>query len=203
MARLVLLTIFDAYPRWGRGKKIALLLAGFVMLTVPASAGISADLVNFLKAKRAAIDTTLRTGEPETYLAGYGWHAPSAYDRATRERLNENTWGGGFGRTSIDADGKRHSVYFMGFVDSHRDAQFNAGYSCLRYLAPMPKVEVGYGYMAFLFSRKDVMNHLPIPALLPCASIAYRSVELRGMFVPHVSNDIKGNVIFLFLRFAH
>jgi hypothetical protein len=59
---------------------------------------------------------------------------------------------------------------------------------------------VGAGYLAFVFSREDVANHLPVPAVLPCASVQYGGVEVIGLFVPRVSRDIKGDVLFVYLR---
>ena len=150
--------------------------------------------------KLVAINDAVRVGAWETYVTGYAWHLPYGYQDKTRSRLNETTWGGGFGRTLKDEDGDRHSVYFMAFADSHRDPQFNLGYGWQRYWSPTRKFSIGGGYLAFLFSRRDVANHLPIPALLPCASIRYGGVEVVGLFVPRISRDIKGDVLFLYLR---
>jgi hypothetical protein len=39
-----------------------------------------------------------------------------------------------------------------------------------------------------------------MPALLPCVSLSYRGIEVIGLFVPRVSRDIKGDVLFVYLR---
>ena len=158
------------------------------------------NLAGMFKDKVAVIKEAVWSGDWETYVTGYAWHLPYGYQDSTRERLNETTWGGGFGRTLRDEDGDRHSVYLMAFSDSHRKPQLNLGYAWQRYWKPTRNVAIGGGYLAFLFSREDVANHMPIPALLPCASIRYGGLEVIGLFVPRVSRDIKGDVLFVYLR---
>lgn len=150
--------------------------------------------------KLGVMGETVRAGEWEAYLTGYAWHLPHKYQDSTRSRLNETTWGAGFGRTISDGDGDRHSVFFKAFADSHHAPQLNLGYAWQRYWRVTRHVGVGAGYLAFLFSREDVASHLPMPALLPCGSITYRGLELVGLFVPRVSRDIKGDVLFVYLR---
>lgn len=168
--------------------------------TIACSSAGAVDPSGFFNTKMDAISLAVQSGEWESYLTGYAWHLPWGYAPATRARLNEKTWGGGFGRTAEDADGHRHSVFAMAFVDSHRATQFNVGYSCQRYWSPGAQLNFGLGYMAFIFSREDVAHHLPLPAALPVASIRYRRYELMGLFVPKISKDIKGDVLFFFLR---
>jgi hypothetical protein len=159
-----------------------------------------ANLAEYFSGKLDAINTAAVSGDWETYATGYAWHLPYGYRDQVRERLNEQTWGGGFGRTFTDADGVRHSVFLMGFADSHRDAQFNFGYACQHYWRATRNLSFGGGYLAFLFSRQDVANYTPIPALLPCASVRWHRLELIGLFVPRISSDIRGDVLFFYLR---
>lgn len=178
----------------------AWLLAGVFVLAGRASAGTGDETGGFFTDTLHSIRVTARTGMWETYVTGYAWHAPWAYDSSTRNRLNETTWGGGFGRSLIDPEGDRHSVFVLGFSDSHHDAQFIAGYNWQRYWNASRNLSLGAGYMAFLFSRKDVASYLPLPAALPCVSVRYRQWELVGLFVPRVTREIKGDVFFFFLR---
>lgn len=190
-------------PRWiGRLKTCgAAICLGIVVSGTLARGGIGRiDLGDLLAAKLNSVDEAVREGDWETYFTGYAWHLPYGYEDAVRERLNETTWGGGFGRTTVDEDGDRHSVYLMALSDSHRALQVNVGYAWQRYWPVTRNVSLGAGYLAFLFSREDVANYLPIPALLPCASIRFRDFELIGLFVPRVSRDIKGDVLFVYLR---
>jgi palmitoyl transferase len=146
------------------------------------------------------VTQAVHDGQWDLYFTGYAWHLPFGYSRDTRSHLNETTWGGGFGRTVIDEDGDRHSIYLMAFSDSHRAPQLNFGYAWQRYWTPTRKMSFGFGYLLFVFSREDVANHLPIPAILPCTSVRIGAVELIGLFVPKVSEEIKGDVLFVYMR---
>ncbi len=152
--------------------------------------------------KIEAISTAARSGDWDAYVTGFAWHAPWAYDNATRRRLNEAVWGGGFGRSIRDDAGDRHSLYVIAFSDSHRDLQISAGYAWHRYWALPRDWRMGLGYMAFVTSREDVAHRWPIPAVLPCLSIRCRRYEVMGMFVPRVSKRIKGDVFMVFTRIA-
>ncbi len=190
---------FYSHCRSSRLRHLSLLLAGMLSLSSPVWS-TPLNVAGMFTDKIATIKAAVRDGDWETYATGYAWHLPWGYKDATRARLNETTWGGGFGRTLEDEDGDRHSVYAMAFSDSHRQPQVNVGYAWQRYWQPTRKLAVGGGYLAFLFSREDVANHLPIPALLPCMSIRYAGVEVIGLFVPRISRDIKGDVLFVYLR---
>jgi lipid IVA palmitoyltransferase len=176
------------------------LLAVAVMSVAQPARSNPLNLAGMFTDKVATIKEAVRAGDWEAYVTGYAWHLPYGYRDTTRARLNETTWGGGFGRTLRDEDGDRHSVYVMAFSDSHRKPQLNVGYAWQRYWNPTRNLGIGGGYLAFLFSREDVANHMPIPALLPCASIRYGGLEVIGLFVPRVSRDIKGDVLFVYLR---
>src|SRR5687768_11178141 len=149
---------------WRRGIRLLLVALATSSMTLRAVAN-PLNLGQMFRSKFTAIDHALRLGDWETYLTGYAWHLPHGYQESTRARLNETTWGGGFGRTIKDDDGDRHSVYFMAFSESHREPQFNVGYGWQRYWNPTANVSLGGGYLAFLFSRKDVSNYLPMPAV--------------------------------------
>lgn len=162
--------------------------------------GSGLDFRAMLSGKVETVREAFQNGEWETYATGYAKHLPYGYQQKVRARLNETTWGGGFGRTIRDEDGDRHSVFVMAFSDSHRALQVNAGYGWQRYWNATRNLHLGAGYLAFVFSREDVANRFPVPAVLPCASVQYRGIEVIGLFVPRVSRDIKGDVLFVYLR---
>jgi lipid IVA palmitoyltransferase len=191
--------LVSALFRARRARNCAGAIVAFAFAVTGASSR-AIDLGGVFRSKLETINLAVHSGEWESYVTGYAWHLPWAYVDSTRARLNETTWGGGFGRTVTDADGDRHSVFVLALEDSHRAAQFTAGYGWHRYWPATPHLSLGLGYMAFLFSREDVAHHLPIPAALPCASIRYRRCEFVGMFIPRISEDVKGNVIFVFMR---
>lgn len=186
-------------PRWRPLLRRLLVVLAVIAASARAD-GSRFDFRAMFTRKAEAVRAAASHGGWETYFTGYAWHLPYGYDQAVRARLNETTWGGGIGRTIEDEDGDRHSVYVMAFSDSHRALQVNVGYAWQHYWAMTREVSVGAGYLAFLFSRQDVANHLPIPAALPCISLRYRRLEAIGLFVPRVSQDIKGDVLFVYLR---
>jgi palmitoyl transferase len=171
-------------------------------LVTPVRSGPVAELGEMFKHKLGSISSALRAGQTDLYVTGYAWHLPYAYSDEVRNRLNETTWGGGLGRSTVDDDGDRHGVFFVALQDSHRAPQFLVSYSWQRYFTPERPRSFGWGYMAFIFAREDVHGYAPVPALLPCVSMRGRSWEVIGMFVPRVSEDIKGDVLFLFLRLS-
>jgi len=88
----------------------------------------------------------------------------------------------------------------MAFTDSHYDMQYSGGYIWNRYWSVTKGFKVGLGYSIFLFSRADVANHLPIPALLPCVAMRFGRAELIGFYCPHISTNIPGEVFFITAR---
>jgi lipid IVA palmitoyltransferase len=184
------------------GTRCAWIIAAIISLAHP----VRSEPYHFgdtFRYKLSTIKKAVQVGEWDTYVTGYAWHLPYGYEAATRARLNETTWGGGFGKTIRDDDGDRHSVYMMAFSDSHYRPQLNVGYAWQRYWNPSRYFGLGAGYLAFLFSREDVSNYMPMPAMLPCASINFGRFEVLGVFVPRVSRDIKGDVFFIYLRLPH
>jgi hypothetical protein len=191
-----------SHPAFGRNSRMLLVLGAVAMTLSAMPRGWAGPLSSsgVFDGKLDSMSEAIRFGQWESYATGYAWHLPQGYQETTRARLNETTWGGGVGRTIRDEDGDRHSVYLMGFADSHRAPQLNLGYAWQRYWRVTRNTALGGGYLAFVFSREDVANHMPMPALLPCASISYRGLEVIGLFVPRVSRDIKGDVVFVYLR---
>jgi palmitoyl transferase len=169
-------------------------------LAAPARSGPMAELGGMFSYKFHCLGTALRSGQTDIFVTGYAWHMPWAYAEETRSRLNETTWGGGIGRSMVDDDGDRQGVFFVALRDSHRSPQYMLSYSWQRYLKPERPMSFGWGYMAFVFAREDVNGYSPIPALLPCVSFRGRHWEVLGMYVPRVNADIKGDVLFFYLR---
>lgn len=146
------------------------------------------------------IRTTFVSGEWEYYATGYVWHLPWQYSPAERHQLNERAWGGGIGRSFINQRGDKSSLFLMAFQDSHRDTQFSGGFMWNRYWSLTKAVDVSLGYSIFMFSRSDLVNNLPIPALLPCVAIRFGRGELIGYYCPHINERVPGDVFFIFAR---
>ncbi len=180
----------------------AFVVAVFAFTALPARAGLAEATAGFFSEKLESIQLALKGGQRELYATGYAWHLPWAYTKSTRARLNDATWGGGFGCWCTDKRGDRNSVYVIAFEDSHRSTQVVLGYAWQRYWVADRDWSLGWGYMAFLFSREDVAHRWPLPAALPCVSLRYRRWEVVSMYVPHVSKEVKGDVLYFFLRVA-
>jgi hypothetical protein len=142
-------------------------------------------------------------GKNAIYVSGYAYHGRDTYTREKIDELNEEAWGGGFGRTLRNASGNDESLYFMGISDSHRQPQLMAGYA-YEWIWPIAgsSVEAGLGYTAMLMSRQDYFSGVPFPIALPVASIGVDGVKLMASYVPRLSkNKGNGDVLFMFMRF--
>ena len=153
-----------------------------LLVTAPAAAQDLVDRVishvanNWEQAKRAAA-----SGDWTLYASGYAWHAPWRY--SSRHRNNDAAWGGGFGRHVYDDAGDYHGLYGLAFLDSSRKPMYMAGYNWQTYWGASD-FKVGLGYTLFLFGRSDYEGYVPLPGVLPVASVRYSRFELLGAYVP-------------------
>ncbi|MGE0357761.1 MAG: phospholipid:lipid A palmitoyltransferase [Burkholderiales bacterium] len=173
------------------------LAACFVAET--ARAGWWQDARDLVAHKVERSKDALRHGRDDFYASGLIWHAPWAYSRERRRNeLNEAAWGGGFGRSVVDADGDTHSLFAIASRDSHFRTQYLAGYHWATYWPLAGELRGGLGFSVFVFSREDIGNRLPVPGAVPTATLRYRDVELIAAFVPGVTQG--GNVGYAVLR---
>jgi lipid IVA palmitoyltransferase len=153
-----------------------------------------------LRYKLERIGEAARVGRWSLYLSGYDVHLPYSYSAEQRHRLNSVPWGGGLARSVTDADGDVHEVYAMGISDSHYHAQFTAGYVWTRFRKLGDSGgAVGWGYTVFVYSRRDIADNLPLPGLLPVATLRYRDVEITGTFIPRFGT-VQGDTVYFFSR---
>jgi len=55
----------------------------------------------------------------------------------------------------------------------------------------------------FIVQRPDIASGVPIPVILPVASLKYRKATLMATYIPTVNNGINnGSVLFGFARFG-
>jgi palmitoyl transferase len=181
----------------------AALAAVLCWFSTSASAGMWDDLTehvsnNWTQSKRAWDE-----GRHDLYLSGYTWHLPYAYTSEQRSDYTNNAWGGGIGKSVMDDKGRTHGLFFMAFDDSHGKPQYNFGYSWTTYWdVGRTKLQGGLGYTAFFFMRSDMASYLPIPAILPLASVRWdKKIEAMATFVPGFG-DGNGNVLFFFGRIS-
>jgi len=140
----------------------------------------------------------------DIYLSGYAYHDRDTYTRKQLNKMNENTWGGGLGRTLRNASGNDESVYAVAIRDSNNRPQYMAGYA-YQWMFPVvsKKFEVGAGLTGLLIRRHDWYGGRPFPAILPVASIGTPKAQLVATYVPHLSmRKAKGNIVLLMLRMS-
>ncbi len=155
------------------GIAIGLLAAG---LSPGALAFDCSEDSGWLSHKCSRIAEALRQGAHDLYLPLHAHHGRHTYSAQRVSEFNENSLGIGFDRSVIDPHnrwlGDWHGVYLMGFRDSHYKLQTMLGYAYQSYLGT-GKLKLGLGYTAFLTSRSDIAGGVPVPAVLPMASINY------------------------------
>ena len=111
----------------------------------------------------------------DLYIPAITWHARFAYDKEKTDRYNERPWGGGFGQ----------SIAGYGWESTWRplaDENFH----------------LGLGFTAGVTAR-DNWNYIPLPVLLPLASVGYGPATFQMTYIPGTYNN--GNVYFAWMRF--
>ncbi len=135
----------------------------------------------------------------DIYVPAITWHARFAYDREHIDKYNERPWGGGFGMSRWDEKGNWHGLYAMAFKDSFNKLEPIAGYGWESTWCPLSdkRFRLGAGYTVGVTAR-DNWRYIPIPVLLPLASIGYGPATFQMTYIPGTYNN--GNVYFAWLR---
>jgi lipid IVA palmitoyltransferase len=174
------------------------LLVGLLLAGTAAAAGLG-ETVSY---KWDRSKEAWREGSWDGYVTGYAWHAPYAYSKQKRDEYNDFAAGGGLGRSVLDDDGDKHSLYALVFRDSHYKPQYTAGYAWMRYGGGGTSgLSFGYGYTVYMFARSDVNHYLPAPMAGLLASARYGRFELMVVAVPIGKAD-SGNIALLFGRWS-
>ncbi|ELJ8292398.1 lipid IV(A) palmitoyltransferase PagP [Enterobacter roggenkampii] len=136
----------------------------------------------------------------DLYVPAITWHARFAYDKEKTDKYNERPWGAGFGQSRWDDKGNWHGIYLMAFKDSFNKWEPIGGYGWEKTWRPLAdeNFHVGLGYTAGVTAR-DNWNYIPIPVLLPLASIGYGPATFQMTYIPGTYNN--GNVYFAWVRF--
>ncbi|MFS7222402.1 lipid IV(A) palmitoyltransferase PagP [Rahnella inusitata] len=136
----------------------------------------------------------------DLYLPVITWHNRLAYDKEKTDRYNERPWGGGYGISRYDEKGNWNGIYFMAFKDSHNKWQPIGGYGWEKIWQPMNDKDfrLGLGYTAAVTARDDY-KYIPIPIVLPLASVGYDKLTFQATYIPGTHNN--GNVFFAWLRY--
>nr|WP_148677777.1 lipid IV(A) palmitoyltransferase PagP [Klebsiella sp. RIT-PI-d] len=136
----------------------------------------------------------------DLYIPAITWHARFAYDKEKTDRYNERPWGAGFGQSRWDEKGNWHGLYFMAFKDSNNKIEPIGGYGWEKIWRPLAddNFRLGLGYTAG-FTARDNWYYVPVPLVLPLASIGYGPATFQMTYIPGTYNN--GNVYFAWLRF--
>lgn len=179
-------------------------------------AALIAAQLCILPAANASFTETVRNGfstlndniaqtwdEPQhydLYVPAITWHARFAYDKEKTDRYNERPWGAGFGVSRWDEKGNWHGIYLMAFKDSWNKWEPIGGYGWEKTWRPLSddNFRLGLGYTVGVTAR-DNYNYVPIPVLLPMASIGYGPATFQMTYIPGTYNN--GNVYFAWMRF--
>ncbi|WP_339096878.1 lipid IV(A) palmitoyltransferase PagP [Pectobacterium brasiliense] len=135
----------------------------------------------------------------DIYIPAITWHNRWMYDKEKTDRYNERPWGAGYGVSRLDKDGDWHGLYLMAFKDSYNKWEPIGGYGYeKRWRSTSDQdFQLGLGFTAG-FTMRDNWNYIPIPVLLPLASISYSKLSFQATYIPGTYNN--GNVFFAWFR---
>ncbi|MCQ8233952.1 lipid IV(A) palmitoyltransferase PagP [Pectobacterium carotovorum] len=135
----------------------------------------------------------------DIYIPTITWHNRWTYDKEKTDKYNERPWGAGYGVSRLDKDGDWHGLYIMAFKDSYNKWEPIGGYGYEKRWRPTSDqdFQLGLGFTAGVTMR-DNWNYIPIPVLLPMASISYSKLSFQATYIPGTYNN--GNVFFAWFR---
>ncbi len=135
----------------------------------------------------------------DLYLPAVTWHNRLTYDSDKTDRYNERPWGAGGGISHYDEKGNWNGLYLMAFKDSYNKWEPIGGYGWEKTWRPLNDRDfhLGLGYTAGVTAR-DNWKYIPIPLVLPLASIGYSKATFQMTYIPGTYNN--GNVYFAWFR---
>ncbi len=192
--------------------KFSILILAIFLTSMPVNSEdqiveTSATNQSFIKrwwsATKDNVSKIYNEGNDDFYLTGYAYHDRWTYTKEKLNDLNEGAYGGGLGRSIINAKGNTEMLYVMSHLDSHNDVQINAGYAWARKFKIAGDFKAGLGYTAFLVSRSDFAGRFPLPFALPLVTLDIDDVSIMGILIPKLNDGINnGNVLFIFAKFT-
>ena len=135
----------------------------------------------------------------DLYVPAITWHNRLTYDSEKTDKYNERPWGAGGGISHYDEKGNWNGLYLMAFKDSYNKWEPIGGYGWEKSWRPLsdPDFRLGLGYTAGVTARNN-WKYIPVPVLLPLASIGYRKATFQMTYIPGTYNN--GNVYFAWFR---
>lgn len=182
-------------------RKLALFMAGLSSVPFTHAATTGQDISGAWNTFSNNVATTW-TSSPnvDLYVPAITWHNRMTYDREHIDRYNERPWGAGGGISRYDEKGNWQGIYLMAFKDSFNKWEPIGGYGWEATWRPLndQRFHLGAGYTAGVTMR-DNWNYIPIPLVLPLASIGYGPATFQMTYIPGTHNN--GNVYFAWFRF--
>jgi palmitoyl transferase len=181
---------------------IKTMLAAIVVVTVmvPTVADATCNYSwNWMASACERVTRVANDGTWDLYVTGYGWHI-DGYDDTSH--LNSNSWGGGVGKHWTDANGHEDILFAVAFSDSHKQVEPIAGYARQWFTHPvLGGLSAGGGFFAGFTARQDVAHYLPVPLVLPIASLRYRKASVMATLLPRLPGINAGDVAFFWGRY--
>ena len=174
-----------------------LALALCACASVPAYA-VCDETTSFLDRACKHLTDTWTYGTNDVYIPFHTYHSRRAYTAAAINAYREDTWGIGYGRSHYDGKDNWDGLYVMAFLDSHSKPEYVAGYAHQVLWGNRQGLHVGLGYTAFLTARTDLWHYMPVPGILPIASINYNTTALNILAIPGGKGN--GNILFMWTR---
>ena len=173
----------------------------FSGLVLPAHATNDASPIQWLGASWdqavTHVSDTWREGDWEAYAPVWTHHMRFHYDQDRLDDYTEFPAGVGIGKGRYNDNGNYEGMYAMGFLDSHGDPSYMAGYAWIpTWQVGQSEVKAGIGMTGFLMSRQDYNQGIPFPGILPVASVSYKNLAIQGAYIPGISRN-SGNVFFV------
>ena len=158
-----------------------------------------ADFWSWVEAGCRHVVDTYEDGDNALLVSGYSWHVPGSWTAERRAMENEYAWGAGWARSREQPNGDTENVYFLVFSDSHRNAEYNLGYSWSTYWFDRDAIQPGLGFTAMIIQRPDIANGVPVPVVLPLFSLRYQKVEVISTYIPKLNGGVNhGSILYVF-----
>nr|WP_154325224.1 lipid IV(A) palmitoyltransferase PagP [Pantoea sp. 201603H] len=144
-------------------------------------------------------DTWTSSDSYDLYVPAITWHNRWTYDKDKTDSYNERPWGAGGGISRYDTKGNWNGIYLMAFKDSFNKWEPIGGYGWEKTWRPFSdeNIHFGAGFTAGITMR-DNWNYIPLPVLLPLASVGYGRASFQMTYIPGTYNN--GNVFFAWFR---
>jgi lipid IVA palmitoyltransferase len=182
-----------------RYRLMLLVVAAVANFPRDAAALDCADFWTWLERGCDRVVDTYEHGDDQLLVSGYSYHIPATWTPERRAMLNSNAWGAGYGRMVEDPNGDTHTVFFLGFEDSHRHAELQIGYAYATYWGSRDSLQAGLGWTAMIAQRPDIAGGYPFPVLLPLAFLRYHKANFVATYIPKLNGGVNhGSTLYMF-----